>query len=929
MILLKKLLLLLLISCSFSSFSQTWSWSQNMTDDYLNFYSSGTARSHRIRTTAFSTDGRGNVYTATGFTLYDNRFSWSEDSVAIRVAKYHPGGALQWAKYFKASFASFQTPDNLSHVYDIETDAEGNSYIAMRRLTTYNDLPITNVGTPNCIVKLNSSGALVWIKPLGSIEEPSSASQNFQLAMNHNQPDIYLCFELAYPGTQVLDQTFTIVSPNRRFLLCRFDSTGNIKNNFQLTAASLTPFDNTLTITDNNDVLISANVYTNSYTIADTTITFTPSSFHKSFYCLLDGNNFSRKWVSKVEGLQNNGFFNFDRTGAAKLPGNKFALLADLAVSPDRRNLDYRMVFGKDTITVHLATQWENPFLMILNESGKLVAHRPVNPESRMISWLGQVVTDELGNIYTSGLKQYDSTADNYPLMKPAITRFDQSANRVWQTTVGNINPLNSYTPQLVGTGNGIYSSLLAIGPPYNPLFGTQAVGFTCSNCWDGFLSLIGSTGSNYIEGRLYADLNNNQLFDSGDQPIVNKLVAAGSFITFSDTAGNYKLYVNEGTHAVKIPDSLLFFQSTPDSHLVQINTAQPFASGKNFIFTAPGSFEDVAVDITQLTALRPMDTAIVQVSYSNRGIFTTSGQYSLQLPAGVRYLFSDSTALGTTANIITWNYNSLAAGQSRNNKVALFTDEGNFGDIKTFIAAITPFDTDTIKNNNTDTAHLIISASFDPNDKSVFPAVPVVIDFVRDGKADLEYLIRFQNTGNDTAFRVIIRDTLSAKLKYQSIQLISNSHPVQLKWEAPNIVSFYFENILLPDSNKNEQLSHGFVKFSIKPLNNLQITDSIINNAAIYFDYNVPVITNKVITKFRAKNLYTFTGSGNWSNAVNWANNQVPPATLPSGSTEIIINSQAGSECILDIPYTLPAGTKFTVMPGKKLMIPGNLILQ
>jgi hypothetical protein len=52
-----------------------------------------------------------------------------------------------------------------------------------------------------------------------------------------------------------------------------------------------------------------------------------------------------------------------------------------------------------------------------------------------------------------------------------------------------------------------------------------------------------------------------------------------------------------------------------------------------------------------------------------------------------------------------------------------------------------------------------------------------------------------------------------------------------------------------LPDSNVNEPLSHGFVHYRIKPKTNLVVGDTIKNFAAIYFDFNEPVITNTVKT--------------------------------------------------------------------------------
>ncbi|MBK8876592.1 MAG: T9SS type A sorting domain-containing protein [Bacteroidetes bacterium] len=62
--------------------------------------------------------------------------------------------------------------------------------------------------------------------------------------------------------------------------------------------------------------------------------------------------------------------------------------------------------------------------------------------------------------------------------------------------------------------------------------------------------------------------------------------------------------------------------------------------------------------------------------------------------------------------------------------------------------------------------------------------------------------------------------------------------------------MEFKFNNILLPDSNINEPLSHGYVRYRIQPRTNLVAGTNITNNAAIYFDFNAPILTNTAITK-------------------------------------------------------------------------------
>jgi uncharacterized repeat protein (TIGR01451 family) len=135
---------------------------------------------------------------------------------------------------------------------------------------------------------------------------------------------------------------------------------------------------------------------------------------------------------------------------------------------------------------------------------------------------------------------------------------------------------------------------------------------------------------------------------------------------------------------------------------------------------------------------------------------------------------------------------------------------------------------------------------SFDPNDKQGFPVGYGEQHFIRPG-TDIEYLIRFQNTGTDTAFTVTVRDTLSKFLDPTSIEPGAASHPYRYELYGGGILKFTFENILLPDSNTNEALSHGFVKFRAKQQAANTVGHTIENRAGIYFDFNEPVVTNTV----------------------------------------------------------------------------------
>lgn len=133
---------------------------------------------------------------------------------------------------------------------------------------------------------------------------------------------------------------------------------------------------------------------------------------------------------------------------------------------------------------------------------------------------------------------------------------------------------------------------------------------------------------------------------------------------------------------------------------------------------------------------------------------------------------------------------------------------------------------------------------SFDPNDKQGFPVGLSNKGYI-DKTQSLEYLIRFQNTGTDTAFTVVVRDTLSPWLDPATLRLGSSSHPCELQISGEGNLSFRFDQIMLPDSNINEAASHGFVTFTISQRPGNANGTEILNQANIFFDFNEPVETN------------------------------------------------------------------------------------
>jgi uncharacterized repeat protein (TIGR01451 family) len=138
------------------------------------------------------------------------------------------------------------------------------------------------------------------------------------------------------------------------------------------------------------------------------------------------------------------------------------------------------------------------------------------------------------------------------------------------------------------------------------------------------------------------------------------------------------------------------------------------------------------------------------------------------------------------------------------------------------------------------------VRGSYDPNDKAAIPTGYGPEHTIR-ANADLEYKIRFQNTGTDTAFKVVIIDTLSQNLDFASLEAGASSHPYRLQVYEGGILHFIFSPIALPDSFANEAASHGFVSFRIAQKPDLSDGTQIHNTASIYFDFNEAVVTNTV----------------------------------------------------------------------------------
>jgi len=208
-----------------------------------------------------------------------------------------------------------------------------------------------------------------------------------------------------------------------------------------------------------------------------------------------------------------------------------------------------------------------------------------------------------------------------------------------------------------------------------------------------------------------------------------------------------------------------------------------------------------------------------------------------------------DSMVIGVKANGKTFRLEADQRpghpGKSRPNAVVEACGHDNSGGVSLGFVNSQPQDDEPL---DIDIQCLPIINSYDPNDKQASPSGLTENGYVMP-KTPIEYMIRFQNTGSDTAFTVVVVDTLSKALNPATIELGASSHSYELNivGKDTSLIIFAFKKINLPDSTTNNPGSNGFVKFTISPYDTIPENTVIKNTADIYFDYNEPIRTNTV----------------------------------------------------------------------------------
>lgn len=363
---------------------------------------------------------------------------------------------------------------------------------------------------------------------------------------------------------------------------------------------------------------------------------------------------------------------------------------------------------------------------------------------------------------------------------------------------------------------------------------------------------------ANVISGNVSIDIAGDGC-DASDSHMagirVNIFDGTNDRFTYTNAAGDYSIYVPAGNFTVTVQPEMPYFAPTPASASINFPTQNNLTQTQNFCLAPSGTHNDVEITILPIGPARPGFNASYRLAYKNKGNQVINGAITFNFDDTVLDFISSTPAVATqTLNNLSWTYSNLLPFQTRNIDFTLNVNSPMetppviIGDVLSFTATVGPVAGDETPADNESNYSQIVVGSYDPNDKAVTEGPEVHID---NAGNYLHYLIRFQNSGTFLAENVVVRDMLSDNLDKSTLQITSTSHPYRSTLTEGNKLEFFFENINLPPEIQNEPGSHGFIAFKIKPVSTVVLGSVIENTAAIYFDFNWPIITNTVSTTF------------------------------------------------------------------------------
>ncbi len=351
------------------------------------------------------------------------------------------------------------------------------------------------------------------------------------------------------------------------------------------------------------------------------------------------------------------------------------------------------------------------------------------------------------------------------------------------------------------------------------------------------------------VIGAIYYDGNSNCQQDSIEAavPGINVSLTPGPYYSQTTTYGKFYFEVPDGNYTLNYSVPVNWQQTCPSTPVSIIVSNGVMTGPDHFGLHQISGMNDLEIDFIHSAARANRDMQVI-IHYQNLGSVVLNGTVQF----GMDNMFSFVSAIPAVDSInsssLSWNFSNLIPGESRLIQLVLHSHIVPGGTTYTNTACIfSPLgDINPLDNCQTETDTVI--ASFDPNEKHVYPQGTGPSGLISYTDSLLCYKIVFQNSGNDTAFYVQVIDTLPEPVDPLTFRLGATFPPASYELSGSGVLRFVFDPANIPDSTTDEVHSHGYITYFVKLRPNLPLGTEIRNKADIYFDYNPRITTDTTL---------------------------------------------------------------------------------
>jgi len=499
------------------------------------------------------------------------------------------------------------------------------------------------------------------------------------------------------------------------------------------------------------------------------------------------------------------------------------------------------------------------------SDNGRIVISVTGGTPPYSYSWGNGVINDSINYL----------SAGDYPVTVTDAAYCSAVANfNLYQLDQAFYVYLQSNEPNCNSNGS-IITSVSGGTPPYSYLWSNYDTTQNLTGYLNGYYSLnvtdsLGCTtyGAAYlypgcygiISGVVFIDSNNNCTFDSGEATLTGIVIEATNngqtYYGYTDYNGYYAIQVQgSGTFTLSpysynygVCGNLTLCNNVSQS--VTLSGLGDSSTNNNFSFIGSSGF-DLTLHPGWTSAnpgfqkeywIMPYNQAFTPYYGPATIVFTYDSNLVYQ------YSLSPMPVHDPAAHTLTWTVDSVPSpiwdwNNFRFQDFFLVPASLSLGYLLQSDFYITPAVGDCDTANNYFHFSEVVTGSHDPNEKTVSPNGSIYYE-----DSVLTYTIHFQNTGTDSTYFIIVTDTLSPNLDPATVVNVASSSPYsKFTISGTGILTWVFNPLRLVDSLTNPSGSKGFVMFTVKKRSGSAVGVIISNQASIVFDYNAPIITNRV----------------------------------------------------------------------------------